>query len=205
MAAPITHIAVTDKIYDEYFSKFDKKKFYIGTCFADIRYPAQLERLKTHIENCSLRDIIESPDFEAGLKFHNYVDLYGMRVDQETKLYDFIPFEKPYIASIKFYGDYYLYDKCKNMSEVNNYLEDVLEEEITVAGNKDVVLDWHKALQNYFAQKPTLETIDEFIVNGVKSNGKNTINLYKEFLEKKDILHRVENYFDYYYQNITVG
>jgi len=38
MAAPITHIALTEKIFDKFFKDKKRKDFFIGTLFPDIRY-----------------------------------------------------------------------------------------------------------------------------------------------------------------------
>jgi hypothetical protein len=38
MATPITHILLTDKVYEEHFKDCDKKEFFLGTILPDIRY-----------------------------------------------------------------------------------------------------------------------------------------------------------------------
>ena len=57
MAAPATHIVLTDKIYNRYFSDIDRKKFYIGTLFPDIyKIVKKTERARTHLKRFSLKE-----------------------------------------------------------------------------------------------------------------------------------------------------
>jgi hypothetical protein len=51
MAAPITHIALAEKLYGQYFSDKNKQDFFVGTSLADIRYLGTIERDKTHFKN----------------------------------------------------------------------------------------------------------------------------------------------------------
>jgi len=46
MAAYITHIVLTDKIFDKHFSNKNKAEFYIGTSFPDIRYLGVIKKRK---------------------------------------------------------------------------------------------------------------------------------------------------------------
>lgn len=49
MAAPITHVALTEKIFNNIFHNYDKKEFIIGTSFPDIRYLGTIDREKTRL------------------------------------------------------------------------------------------------------------------------------------------------------------
>ena len=57
MAAPITHIVLTNKIFNKYFSNKEKGDFFIGASFPDIRYLKVIKREKTHFNNITLNEI----------------------------------------------------------------------------------------------------------------------------------------------------
>ena len=74
MAAPITHIALTEKIFNNIFHNYDKKEFIIGTSFPDIRYLGTIDREKTHLSVNNLENINDKSSFISGMKFHALVD-----------------------------------------------------------------------------------------------------------------------------------
>lgn len=74
MAAPITHIVLTKKIYKQHFSEKSFDEFIIGTSLPDIRYLKTVDRDKTHFPTSMLNEIKQEQSFTAGLKFHSIVD-----------------------------------------------------------------------------------------------------------------------------------
>ncbi|HPR92239.1 MAG TPA: hypothetical protein PLR64_03240, partial [Candidatus Dojkabacteria bacterium] len=48
MAAPITHIVLSEKVLKKFFPRTEKKKFLIGTSLPDIRYLGVVDRNATH-------------------------------------------------------------------------------------------------------------------------------------------------------------
>ncbi len=74
MATPITHVVLTDKIYNKFFSDKNKKEFFIGTLLPDIRYLKVIERNKTHFENLAISDLKDDDSFLSGMKFHSILD-----------------------------------------------------------------------------------------------------------------------------------
>jgi hypothetical protein len=56
MATPITHIILTEKIYEEHFKDCDKKEFVLGTLLPDIRYlDKSISRESTHSYDVTLK------------------------------------------------------------------------------------------------------------------------------------------------------
>lgn len=74
MAAPITHLVLAEKIFDEDLSLFDRKEFLLGTLFPDIRYLKTIDHDKTHFNNLKITDLAGGNSFLAGAKFHSIVD-----------------------------------------------------------------------------------------------------------------------------------
>jgi hypothetical protein len=55
MATPITHILLTDKIYEEHFNDCEKREFILGTILPDIRYlDKSISRESTHSYDITL-------------------------------------------------------------------------------------------------------------------------------------------------------
>lgn len=48
MATPITHIVLTEKVFEKFFKDKTRKDFFIGTSFPDIKYLKVIDRDKSH-------------------------------------------------------------------------------------------------------------------------------------------------------------
>lgn len=162
MAAPITHIALSNKVFDSHFSHFSKKKFFIGTSFPDIRYLKVIDRDKTHHNNVSLQEIKKSDAFKAGLQFHSLVDIVREKYLQEANIYDIIPQSKFVIESIKLFEDEMLYRKIEDWDTIGTFFEDILKEELDFQIKKEDIIKWHNFLMDYFLKKPSREGRKEF-------------------------------------------
>ena len=73
MAAPITHIVLASKVYDQFFSNFSKKDFLIGTSFPDIRYLKVIDRNTTHFNGLSFK----RPSTGKFIYDRSKISLYG--------------------------------------------------------------------------------------------------------------------------------
>lgn len=91
---PITHIVLTEKIYNECFSNRNRKLFYIGTFFPDIRYLKVVERDRTHFDNIRLSDLRLESDFNIGLKFHSILDKVREEFVVNNNIYSYCPKSK---------------------------------------------------------------------------------------------------------------
>src|SRR3989344_5759752 len=94
MAAPITHIVLADKVFDEYFPNLSKDKFLVGTSFPDIRYLRVIKREQTHPKNITLSDIKSVESFNGGLLFHILIDRVRENYMQENDIYSLMPASK---------------------------------------------------------------------------------------------------------------
>jgi hypothetical protein len=164
MAAPITHIVLTKKIFHNVLHNYDKKDFIIGTSFPDIRYLGTIDREKTHFNVNNLEDINDENPFFAGMKFHALVDKVREDFLLSRNIYSYCPESKYITQSIKFVEDKMLYEKIADWPVYQNYFDNILQEEIESDAGKDTVTQWHNLLKNYFANKPNEESIRNFVV-----------------------------------------
>jgi len=162
MATPITHLVLTDKIFNRYFSDKDKAKFFVGTSFPDIRYLARIDRTITHLPHPTMAEMIASPDFESGLKFHTYLDNVREGLVVRKNLYSFLPTSQFISHAMKFVEDTILYSKISNWKPIIRYFDKLYPEEFSYGVSEATVTKWHAGLQNYFGQKPGDKSITEY-------------------------------------------
>lgn len=162
MAAPITHIVLTDKIYQDVFGDKDKEKFFIGTCFPDIRYVANVSRNETHFKNANLNQIKKDGPFWAGLKFHSYLDQKRDEYLSKTKLSSLVPESDQVDRATKLFEDQLLYSKVKDWSEYLKYLSSIVDDQAIFGLEKKEITNWQKLLQRYFSNKPNNLSVRSF-------------------------------------------
>ncbi len=167
MAAPITHIVLSDKIFNKHFSDFSKQEFFIGTSFPDIRYLGVIERHKTHFSNVSFQEIKQKNSFWAGLLFHSWVDEKEAEYMRLNNIYSLMPHLKHAGHSLKFFEDELLYDKLKDWNGMISFMEEILPEEENFGIEKKFVKKWHLMRQKYFSRKPNIETRKELLRNTI--------------------------------------
>ncbi|MFH1308620.1 MAG: hypothetical protein ABIH51_01245 [Patescibacteria group bacterium] len=169
MATPITHIVLTEKVFNKYFSDKNKEDFYIGTIFPDIRYLGVIDRDKTHfpLKCLKLEDIKkEQNSFIAGLKFHSLIDDIREKFVKSKDIYLLIPESKYKIQTLKILEDELYYNKVNNWKQFINFLDNILPEELSFNIKEKDIGRWHNILQDYFSQKPDKQTIWNF-ANGL--------------------------------------
>ena len=157
MAAPITHIILAEKVFNQQFPNLSKDKFLVGTSFPDIRYLRVIKREQTHSKN-TLSEIKLAESFEAGRQFHCLVDTVRENYIQKNDVYSIIPESKLIMQSLKLFEDELFYERLNNWNEIVNYFDEVVDKELKYPIEKDSIFKWHKLLQYYFSQKPTPET-----------------------------------------------
>ncbi len=162
MAFPTTHIVLADLIFNKYFSTKNRKKFYIGTSFPDIRYLGVIEREKTHYNGLKLEDIVNEDAFYAGLKFHSFVDEVREKFVNSQSGH-FVTNCSKYIAtSIKFLEDELLRDKVNNWDEIIGYFDNIEEEELTFGIAQTYLKHWHNILQGALKGSASPKDIENF-------------------------------------------
>ncbi len=162
MPWPVTHILTAEAAYPLYFQHLDHKAFILGTCFPDIRYPAQLEREITHIHRVSLAKMAEESAFRAGLLYHTYVDDHwnayiGQFADQ---LFTIIPHNRPSFHTIKSLQDRYLYNELDHWDQIAAYFETIELEELTYGAEPNLIRLWHETTGHYISKPPDESDLD---------------------------------------------
>lgn len=159
MANQITHIVFADRAYEKHFSHFDKKDFFIGTVFPDIRYLSGTSRRVTHIDEPTIQSTIAQPTaFLGGLHFHSLVDHVRQQFMVKTGLFEHYPKDDSTNRPLKCYEDELLYSKVGNWEEVIDYFDNILPEELSYTIGNEHVRQWHNILQKYFARQPDNES-----------------------------------------------
>lgn len=156
MPWPATHVLVAETAYPLHFKHLDHQAFIIGTCYPDIRYPAQIDRDLTHIHDVSLEEMQTQTGFRAGLLFHTYVDdFWNTYIAQyRERLFSIVPKHRPTFHTLKILQDLYLYDKLDYWQQVIEDLEPILPEELTFGASEEVVAGWHAMLRHYLVKPP---------------------------------------------------
>jgi hypothetical protein len=166
MAAPITHIVLTDKIFSQLFSNFDKNEFLIGTSFPDIRYLTNsIDRDTTHFNgtNLNLKSLDTDNSFIAGAQFHVIVDEVREHYIVNNNLYNLVPESKYLTQYIKFLEDELLYEKINKWQDISQSLNNIPYDNIPFQLDKVYIDKWYSALREYFAFSPTPESRERFI------------------------------------------
>ncbi|MCL5795839.1 MAG: hypothetical protein M1338_05810 [Patescibacteria group bacterium] len=162
MAAPITHIALTEKIFDNFFKDKIRKDFFIGTSFPDIRYLKVIEREKTHYDGLSIADLRKDESFSAGVKFHSILDHAREKFIVENDTYSLCPKSKNITQSLKILEDEIFYRHVKDWTVYAEYLNEILQVERDYGVAEKDLKKWHSLLQQYFQQQPDNNAVRNF-------------------------------------------
>lgn len=198
MAAPITHIVLTNKIFQDYFPQKNYTKFIIGTSLPDIRYLNVIERDKTHFPETKLNEVKILDSFNAGLKFHSIVDRVRERYLLTYNLYDKCPKSKYLTQSIKFLEDKTLYRHVNDWETYIDMFDNVLDSEVDIGLLDTDIRYWHNTLQKYFSVQPNNQSVDEF-VNRIKL-GQDVANEIKVTIKIIGEISEVTDYINSFYK-----
>ncbi len=166
MPGPLTHIAITDKVFDLLFAGMDRPAFYTGTLFPDIRYLGVIDRSKTHFDNVSLSDIRRNEPFRAGIMFHSLVDKARQKFITDNKPYEDHDHDMKPGWITKIAEDNFFYSYAKNLPAVKKYLDTITPREKEFGITQPTLKTWHNILQTYISRKPsaaTLKTLSAFM------------------------------------------
>ena len=177
MAAPITHIALTEKIFDKFFKYKIRKDFFIGTSFPDIRYLKVIDRNKTHYKNLFIADLGNDESFSAGVKFHSILDHARENFIVENDTYSLCPESKYITQSLKILEDEIFYQHVKDWSMYLDYLNEILPIERNYGIAEKDLAKWHSLLQQYFQKQPDKGAVSNFALDiGFTDKVANEIN-----------------------------
>lgn len=164
MAAPITHIILTEKVFNKLFKDKIRKDFFIGTSFPDIRYLKVIDRNKTHYHNLSLTDLENDTSFYAGVKFHSILDHTREKFMIENNMYSLCPQSQYITQSLKFLEDEILYPHIKDWAMYRNYLSEILPIEKEYKITEKALIKRHSLLQQYFQKQPNNNSVHNFVL-----------------------------------------
>lgn len=185
MASQITHIVYGTKFLEKFLSDqvVDRRKFYIGTSFPDIRYLGLIDREITHSGELTIGAIkSEKNDFGKGRLTHCLVDLERDKIIKNLGIYDLVSHNQMTYAVLKHIEDEINYDLVDDFAEIRGYLSSgALDEELAFT-SKDIVLEWHELLREYFSKPPTLESALKLAKNLVLTDEQ--INQTKKSIEE---------------------
>ncbi len=159
MPGPVTHIILADKVFDRYFQGKNRRLFYLGTLFPDIRYLGVIDREQTHPEVSSMEEVAAQGDFRAGMAFHALTDHIKrgfMAAGVETK---------PPAAALKsgfllkLAEDVHAYAYRNNWQPIAAYLDHIPDEAAAYGIGRTHLATWHRLLQHYLSKPPEPEQL----------------------------------------------
>ena len=165
MAAPITHIVLTTKIFDIFFKDKVRKDFFIGSLFPDIRYLKVIDRDKSHFGNLKIADLKNDDSFSAGVKFHSILDHVREKLIVENDLYSLCPESKYITQSLKILEDEIFYQHVKDWTIYTEYLNEILQAEKDYGVAEKDLKKWHSLLQQYFQKQPDEQAVKNFTLS----------------------------------------
>src|SRR3989344_6821862 len=167
MAAPITHVVLADRVFAKYFPKTDKKQFYVGTSFPDIRYLGVIDRERTHFNGFNMKELVGNDHFATGAKFHSLVDVVREKYMKNRGLYSIFPESKFLTQAVKIFEDRVLYGKVSDWEEITCFFDDIQTGELRYDLNRADIERWHTLLKNYFRQPPNTDAVIEKFISDV--------------------------------------
>ncbi|MFC1617756.1 hypothetical protein ACFL2B_00580 [Patescibacteria group bacterium] len=186
MANQITHVVLTDKVFDKYFQGRYKRDFFIGTLFPDIRKRANIDRRLTHQCEGDISTItMIKDDFQAGLCFHDFLDKVRERFIEKSGIYEKFKEYRFSVLGIKAAEDEVFYNKCNEWQEISSYLDEVIPAELETGIAEKIIRHWHQLLQQYFKKAPTNET-GMLLLRGIGFSEEQINEIKKEILLIKD-------------------
>jgi len=162
MPWPATHILIAEKIFDKHFYHLDRRAFLIGTSFPDIRYPAHVDRDRTHPVLKTIREMQAQTPFTAGMSFHSFVDhLWNqtMRANH-VQLFSELPHDRAMIHAMKVLQDRFLYEKSGNWDQISHLFQAILTEERAFGIGVEILQQWHAMLAHYLSKPPELSDLE---------------------------------------------
>lgn len=198
MATHITHIVLTDKIYEEHFKDCNKKDFILGTLLPDIgNIDNNINRNTTHSYDISL-DAIKSLTtcFDKWNKFHSLLD--RVRDEFYISKWIYIPGgDEDFIMALKLLEDQYLYDKITDRDEYTKMLNDIPYQDAAFV-KEHTLKQWYTKLQKLISSKPDDTTRKEFQQGiWIPEDRSNRVNIIINALQKdKEALRIIDELYE---------
>lgn len=155
MAAPVGHIVCALALLNSGTVDIaDQNAFMAGTSFPDIRYISDVNRSKTHrLDEEGLSHILAtSSSFEAGRRFHVFIDREREKYMREHNAYRFVMNGPLRTQMLKIIEDHIMFDKLKGNFDASTVFGKIYEEEREFSVNDSDIHTWHRLLTNYLDQ-----------------------------------------------------
>jgi hypothetical protein len=198
MPWPVTHILTAEKVFDEHFSHLNFQEFILGTCFPDIRYPAKIERKRTHVKHLKLSEIQSQSAFQAGLLFHSMTDgIWNGYIRSHAETLDpIVPHNHAMLHVMKILQDGLLYEKSHDWGQIANYFETILPEEHFFGVSQPMLALWHAMLADYLRKPPHIGDL-EMLNLSLPSDLIDTIaDYYQAYQDNSSLNHILSNFYN---------
>lgn len=164
-AAPLMHLCLASKFLELHgiqYTSEEKNSFLRGTSFPDIRYLGGITREKTHDQGVTLKTIsTTSSPFEAGKKFHVWVDEVREQFVKKWRIYEKLseisnsPNNNQALL-LKLIEDAVLFNNTSNKTLDALILFSTIDPEAYQYGiNTQKILQWHAILTTYLSIQPS--------------------------------------------------
>lgn len=151
MAAPIGHIISALALLNSTATIVDHSAFIAGASFPDIRYITDISRSATHrLEKQSLMTVLDTnSSFEAGRRFHVFVDREREKFMREHDAYRFVKNGSLKTQLLKLVEDHILFDQYKNRLDSKAIFDKIYSEELNYGLSISSIEAWHRILKEY--------------------------------------------------------
>jgi len=154
-AGPMTHLFLGER-YCALHQTEEVGDFLVGTLFPDIRYVAHFPRELTHPIVQDVREVESCfSKFEAGIKFHAWVDIVREEFVEQSGIYEKVrPYAKGHEATLlKFIEEEILADLYDGR-KWSPYFDACYEAEKRFT-NEEAIQRWHQMIQYSMAYRPS--------------------------------------------------
>lgn len=198
MPWPATHILVSDKFFPRYFSHLNRKEFLLGNCFPDIRYPAKINRKRTHFKNVPLSEIQSQTSFHAGVLFHTIVDGFWDKhvLGDHSSLFSTLPHNQGMIHTMKILQDKYIYSNHNGWGEISGFFENIHPEACTYGANEFIVQGWHSMLAGYLSKPPTIDDLEMLKISLPPDLLRTIKEYYLKYQENTQLISVMRGFYD---------
>jgi hypothetical protein len=159
MAASITHVAITQRLYQKCFADRDPAALFVGTTFPDIRKLAGLRREQTHRYDGTVAELKTADDFMAGVRLHWLVDETHSQITKSSRVERYFKLPPyPTLTAIKYIEDELAYNWVEDWDRIIAYYNSYFDAENKIGAAPAQLETWHHLLQQYFSQPPSAIT-----------------------------------------------
>jgi hypothetical protein len=161
-ASPLFHAVIAEKyiqICEKDFDEEQKKAFFLGTLFPDIRYLANLSRKSTHEPDVTLEQIYATQDpFLKGMRLHVLTDEVRVKfVKEQQILRKLTDAPGDTVLNLKFLEDEILYSFREKGASlyICDYFLSFADGELQFNVPQEILTYWHNLNSDYFSQRPS--------------------------------------------------